>query len=234
MRKVDALRNLQEVDSALDQVRARLARIAAQWGRREALDAAAAARDAAVATLHRRQADQRDLELEIEKLQTKLRADSEKLYGGRVHNPRELQDLSDEVAQDTRQVSEREDRLLEVFEQVEAAQATADQAIAAHAKAEETWKREQAEMAAARRELEAEGNRLTARRNQVVAQADPVSLRLYESLRRSKGGLAVVAIQQRTCQGCRIALPSSEEQKARMGDELVTCSSCGRILYAAG
>ena len=45
MRKVDALRNLQEVDSALDQVRARLARIAAQWGRREALDAVIAARD---------------------------------------------------------------------------------------------------------------------------------------------------------------------------------------------
>ena len=51
--------------------------------------------------------------------------------------PRELDDLSKEVDQDRRQVSEREDRLLEVFEQVEAAQAAADQATAVHAKTEE-------------------------------------------------------------------------------------------------
>ena len=232
MRKVDALRELQEVDSALDQVRARLERIAAQWGKRQAVDAAAMARDAAVATLHHRQADQRDLELEIEKLNGKLKADSDKLYSGRVHNPRELEDLSKEVEQDRRQISEREDRLIEVFEHVEAAQAAADQATAAFTKTEEAWKRAQDEMAVARRELQAEGNRLTARRNQVVAQADAASLRLYESLRRSKGGLAVVAVQQRSCQGCRIALPSSEEQKARTSTDLVTCSSCGRILYA--
>ncbi|HZR98533.1 MAG TPA: C4-type zinc ribbon domain-containing protein [Chloroflexota bacterium] len=232
MRKVDALRDLQEVDSALDQARARLERIAARWGKREALDAAAAARDAAVAELHHRQADQRDLELEIEKLNGKLKANSEKLYGGRVRNPRELEDLSREVEQDRRQISEREDRLIEVFEQVEAAQAAADQATAAFARAEAAWKREQEEMAVARRELQAEGNRLTARRAEIAAQADAASLRLYESLRRSKGGLAVVAVQQRSCQGCRIALPSSEEQKARTSAELVTCSSCGRILYA--
>ncbi|HLH23069.1 MAG TPA: C4-type zinc ribbon domain-containing protein [Chloroflexota bacterium] len=232
MRKVDALRALQEVDSALDQVRARLERIAAQWGKRQAVDAAAAARDAALAELRRRQADQRDLELAIEQLNGKLKTNSDKLYGGRVHNPRELEDLSREVDQDRRQISEREDRLIEVFEQVEAAQAAADRAAAAYAQAEATFKREQEEMAAARRELEAEGHRLTARRNQIAAQADPVSLRLYESLRRSKGGLAVVPVQQRSCQGCRIALPSSEEQKARTSTELVTCSSCGRILYA--
>src|SRR5438128_1840090 len=73
MRKVDALRELQEVDSALDQVRARLARISTQWGKRAALDAALAARDAAVAELRHRQGDQRDLELQIEKLSTKVK-----------------------------------------------------------------------------------------------------------------------------------------------------------------
>src|SRR5215207_9740017 len=126
MRKVDALRELQEVDSALDQARARLERIAAQWGKRQALDAALAARDAAVAELHHRQTDQRDLELAIEQLNGKLKADSDKLYSGRVHNPRELEDLSKEVDQDRRQISEAEDRLIGVFEQVEAAQAAAD------------------------------------------------------------------------------------------------------------
>src|SRR3954462_13249091 len=103
MRKVDALRELQEVDSALDQARARLERIAAQWGKRQALDAAAAAREAAVAELHHRQADKRDLELALEQLRGKFKVNSDKLYGGRVHNPRELEDHSKEVEQDQRE-----------------------------------------------------------------------------------------------------------------------------------
>ena len=232
MRKVDPLRELQAVDTALDQARARLARIKAQFGRREALDAAKAAHDAAQAALRERQSAQLDLELEIEKMRAKVKTDSEKLYSGRIHNPRELQDMTHEVEQDRRLVSDREDRLLAIFEQVEAAEAAARHAEDAYQRAEATWKREQEEMTAQGRQIEAEGTRLTARRAEIAAQADPASLRLYDSLRRSKGGLAVVAVQQRTCQGCRIALPSSEEQKARTSAELVLCNSCGRILYA--
>ncbi len=233
MRKVDQLRELQAIDTALDQARARLARIASQWGRRDALDAAAAARDQAIAVLRQRQGEQLDLELELEKLRNKHKAGSDRLYSGRVHNPRELEDLSREVEQDRRLISDREDRLLELWDRVAEAEAAAREAEAAYRAAEERWQREQAEMAAERRRIEAEGAQLTAQRNRVAAQIDPVTLRLYETLRRSKGGLAVVPIQQRTCQGCRITLPSSEEQKARMSDDLVLCSSCGRILYAA-
>ncbi len=234
MRKVEVLRDLQAVDTALDQARERLHRIAARWGRRDEVDAAAAARDAALAELHRRQADQRDLELEIEKLRAKIKTNNDKMYGGRVHNPRELSDLSHEVEQDQRLVSDREDRLLGVFDEVAAAEAAARAAQAAYDAAEAKWKQEQVQMAADRRAVEAEGAQLTARRQELLPQVDAASLRLYESLRRSRGGLAVVPIVQRTCQGCRIALPSTEEQKARTSDNLVTCSSCGRILYAGG
>ena len=233
MRKVEVLRDLQEVDGALDQARDRLRQIAERYGRREELDALAAARDEARAALRRRHAEQQDLELEIEKLRSKLKADSDKLYSGRIHSPRELGDLSKEVQQDTRQVSAGEDRLLALFDEVEAAEVAARQAEEAYAQAEASWKRQQAEMAAAKRELDAQVAQLSARRGELVPQADPASVRLYEGLRRSRGGLAVARIQQRTCQGCRIALPSSEEQKARTSNDLVTCGSCGRILYAA-
>ena len=225
MRKIEVLRELQAVDTALDQARERLHRIAARWGHREEVDAAAAARDAALAELHHRQADQRDLELEIEKLRAKIKANNDKMYGGRVSNPRELTDLSHEVEQDQRLVSDREDRLLVVFDEVAAAEAAYEQA-------EAQWKEEQARMAADKRALDAEGAQLMARRRELLSQVDAASLRLYDSLRRSRGGLAVVPIVQRTCQGCRIALPSTEEQKARTSNDLVTCSSCGRILSA--
>ena len=233
MRKVDVLLELQKVDTALDQARTRVSQIAQQWGRREELDAATVRRDEAQATLRRWHAEQHDLELEIDKLRTKLKADSDKLYSGRVGNPRELQDLSHEVEQDTRQVSSREDRLLEVFDEVEGAQTAARAAEDTHNTVEAAWQKRHAEFARAKRALDAEIARLSAQRDSIVPQADAASLRLYESLRRSRGGLAVVPVQQRSCMGCRIALPTSEEQRARTSDQLVTCGSCGRILYAA-
>jgi predicted nucleic acid-binding Zn-ribbon protein len=234
MRKVDVLRDLQEVDTALDQARARLARIAEEWGRRARVDAAAAARDEAQGVMRHLHAEQKDLELQVDKLQAKLKADSDKLYSGRVTNPKELEALSHEVEQDRRLVSSLEDRLLALLDDVEAAEAAAAAAEAAHAEIEATWKRQQAELAESRRALEAESTRLNARRTEVAAQSDAASLRTYDGLRRTRGGLAVVPVQQRTCQGCRITLPSSEEQKARLSNDLVTCNSCGRILYAGG
>jgi predicted nucleic acid-binding Zn-ribbon protein len=232
MRKVEVLRDLQAVDTALDQARERMHRIAARWGRREEADAAAAVRERTLAELHHRQGDQHDLELQIEQLRTKIKTNNDKMYGGRVNNPRELSDLSHEVEQDLRLVSDREDRLLAVFDDVAAAETAATTAQATYDEAEARFKSDQVQMATDKRSLDAEIARLTARRQELVALADAASLRLYESLRRTKGGLAVVPITQRTCMGCRIALPSSEEQKARSSEDLVTCSSCGRILFA--
>ena len=44
---------------------------------------------------------------------------------------------------------------------------------------------------------------------------------------------AVARVLQHSCQGCRVTIPTSEEQRARLSSELVFCSSCGRILYVS-
>jgi hypothetical protein len=231
-RKVDVLRDLQEVDSQLDQIRARGQRIAEAWGNRTPLQATKQAREAAQATLRRAQADQRDLDLQLDKLRRKIQEDSDKLYGGRVKNPRELQDLQAEVEQDKRLISTLEDRSLAQMDVVEGAQRTADTAEAAFARAEDDWKRDQLAMRDEHATLKARGAELVARRNALAAQADAAALRTYEALRRSKDGLAVAKISQRSCQACRVGVTTSEEQKARTSSELVLCGSCGRILYA--
>src|SRR5579875_574719 len=225
--KVEVLRELQEVDSALDQIRARGTRIAEAWGNRAPLQAVTQAREAAHAALRQARAAQRDLDLQLEKLRAKVQADSDKLYSGRVRNPRELQDLQAEVEQDQRLISALEDRVLAQMDAVEAAERAAAEADQRYAQAEEAWKREE------HATLRQRGAELLARRQALVQQADPAALQTYEALRRSKGGLAVVRVLQHSCQGCRVGIPTSEEQRARLSSELVFCSSCGRILYAS-
>lgn len=232
-RKVEVLRELQEVDSALDQIRARAARIAEAWGNRAPLETVTRERDAAHATLRQAQAAQRDLDLQLEKLRAKVRADSEKLYSGRVRNPRELQDLQAEVEQDQRLISSLEDRTLAQMDVVEAAQHAAAAADAQYTRAEEAWRRDQLALRDEHATLKQQSAELLASRQALVQQADPAALRTYEALRRSKGGLAVARVFQHSCQGCRVTIPTSEEQRARTSTELVFCSSCGRILYAS-
>ena len=233
-RKVEVLRDLQEVDTALDQIRARAARIAEAWGNRAPLQSVAKGRDEARGALRAAQTEQQDLDLRIEELRTKIKTANDKMYGGKVKNPRELQDLQAEVEQDQRLISGLEDRALAHLDVLEAAQRSTREAEAAYARAEEAWKRDQLAMRDEHGQLKQQGGELTARRSSLTGEADAAALRTYDSLRRSKSGLAVVRISQRSCQGCRVGVPSSEEQRARLSSDLVFCSSCGRILYAGG
>ena len=54
----------------------------------------------------------------------------------------------------------------------------------------------------------------------------------YRSLRKSRKGLAVCAVLNRTCQGCRMAETIKRFLEIRDSeDRIYTCSNCKRILY---
>lgn len=232
VRLIDQLRDLQTTDSALDQRRERLARVRELLADRSAVEQAQAERDAAEVARRRAEGEQLDLELEVANLRAKIAANQKKLYSGKG-SPKELQSLQAEIEQDERLVSDREDRLLAAYDATAAATAARD---AAQQRLEEVTRRWQAEHDALEQEaaaLTTELARLTAERQARAAALDPQALRTYEHLRRTKGGLAVAAIRQRACQGCRVTLPANVELRARAGRELVTCQNCGRILYVA-
>jgi predicted nucleic acid-binding Zn-ribbon protein len=232
VRKVQVLAQLQQIDSSLDRARERLAAVEALLEDRSALTDVEAEHQATQAELHRVSGEQHDLELELADLRAKLEAVDGKLYGGTVRNPKELQDLSNDATQYRGLISTREDRLLELFDTVEAvtqrasdAAARWQQAQARHSESQQSLRAEQAEL---RRRIGELDQQQAARR----AESDPSSLRSYDGLRLTRGGLAVAEVAQRTCQGCRVSLPASLEQRAKTSDDLVICQSCGRILHA--
>ncbi|MGH2519901.1 MAG: C4-type zinc ribbon domain-containing protein, partial [Chloroflexota bacterium] len=53
----------------------------------------------------------------------------------------------------------------------------------------------------------------------------------YERLKPRKGNRAVALVEHNLCQGCGVALPSSEVQHARGAEPPSLCSNCGRMLY---
>ena len=58
-------------------------------------------------------------------------------------------------------------------------------------------------------------------------------LRQYEQVRRARRGLGLVEIQAgQTCGGCNVKLPIHVVQKAKRGNSVTRCPSCGRILWS--
>lgn len=232
MRKVQVLAELQRVDSALDRARERLAAVEAELADRSALAAVEVEHEAAQKDLQLKSAEQRDLELEVEDLRQKLATLEKKLYSGTVQNPKELNDMANEARQYRNLISGREDRLIPLYDVVEAAQSVADAATSRLAEARSAHRESQARLAAERESLRAAIAEQERQRALLEKESDAQSLRVYESLRRTRGGLAVAEVAQRTCQGCRVTLPVSEEIRARSSEDLVMCQSCGRILHA--
>ena len=174
---------------------------------------------------------QREREHEVDALRAKLKQVEEKLYGGKVKSPRELEDLQAEAKLLHAQARREEDVVLDIMQEVERALSDAEALQKDLARIEAERRQERQELEAERRQLLADIERLRQEREDLAGTLGPEVNRLYDSLRASKGGQAVARVEQGMCQGCRIHLPLSELQRVRAGQELVRCGSCGRVLY---
>ncbi len=234
MKTVELLRGLQAVDSALDAAHVRLQQIASELADRSEFAAATRARRARADELRAIEAEQRDLELEMESLRQHLETTNQKLYGGRVGDAKELTNLTREAQQVRGQIAARDEQQFVLLERVEQAQ-TADVDAERHLVEVRNRRRtDEAALKAEREGLQESIATAEAEQANLRAHVDAAALRTYDNLRRTKSGLAVVDLRQRTCQACRVSLPIHFEQRARQGDVLVLCQSCGRILSPTG
>lgn len=79
--------------------------------------------------------------------------------------------------------------------------------------------------------INGEGKSLKEQRDTLAGEADPELLQIYDRLLRNKRDRVVVAIENRTCSGCHIALTAQHENLVRKGSNLVFCEHCSRIHY---
>ena len=179
------------------------------------------------------QTRQRDLELEIESLSGKIARSEERLYGGKVKNPKELSDLQAEVVSLKRRRQKLEDTLLEAMINREEAVAARDEAAGHLESVESTRSTEQADLKAERERLQQRIGQIEEKRASVAPRIDSRTLRDYERVREQKGGQAVAQIRSDACSACGVTVPPSVEWKLRQG-ELAHCDTCGRILVLAG
>jgi uncharacterized protein len=172
----------------------------------------------------------RESDHEREDHRTKLRSRERELMSGRVRNPTDLMQMSEEVQHMKARFAEEEEAELQLMEDAE----TADEALReASASLEDVRKRSSEEEPGLREELAAWRVELTeveADRDRVWEQVPPAYQSAYKRLRVRP---TVAPVLNNQCTACHVTVTSSGMQLLRKGDELVQCENCGRILVLA-
>jgi predicted nucleic acid-binding Zn-ribbon protein len=170
---------------------------------------------------------QRDLEVEAKKSQIEKYANQQL----QTRKNEEYKALAHEIEMAKEAIFKIEDAEIVLMEQAEAAQKEvvrangeaneakklADSQIAELGQREENFKKELAALQSGRAEL--------------ASAVDESARNRYDRILKSKGDNAVVGIDHGVCGGCHMKLQQQLIVSCQAQKEIVTCSSCGRILY---
>jgi predicted nucleic acid-binding Zn-ribbon protein len=232
MSQTKVLYRLQKLDLEMDKRRSRVREITAVLEGNKALIDARATAESLQTELHPLQTHATDLNLEIQSVTDQSRQLSERLYSGEVQNPKELQEIEVKIAELKRRDADLQNSMLETMMRVEELQATLGEATTRVSEIEAEWSSSQSQLLEEQTRLKREYKKLKAQREELVQPIDPADLELYQSLRATKQGHAVAALNGEDCSYCRVEQTSNLVVKIRRGDEIVFCLSCGRILVS--
>lgn len=173
---------------------------------------------------------QRKLEGELGRLDDKVKGEEGKLYEGKIQNPKELVSLQDEIKMLQRERDELETACLEALEQAEGLARELGTVSERERKVARATEKAQKAYDGALAGLERELASLRAKRDQIVADIRPDVHKLYERLRKERGGLAVTTVKNGVCQGCGLEISTEEEDLMYKEDRTWRCEHCKRIL----
>ncbi len=221
---------LQTLDLNLVKRRRRLKEIAALLGDHQQITEKRESLNAAETALRPVQTRSRDLDLEIKGLVQKAKTASDLLYSGKVRNPKELEDLQEEIAGLQKRQKQLEDSLIEVYLDIEERQ-TGIKSLQADLEALlQTEGTEHQKLHREAQKLQEELQDLEQTRQTAVQKIDPTALKKYDSMWVAKKGTPVSRLEGESCKLCGVEQTTIIVQKVHRGQELIFCHVCGRIL----
>jgi uncharacterized protein len=230
VKQTTALYHLQQLDDKLAAINKRLSEIANLLDQNTAVRAARSSLEQAEQDYHQWQSKQKSLELERAQLKGESDQVENRLYSGNIHNPRELTDLQDKMAELRRRHADLEEPLLEAMlaleegeEAVQAAKDTLEQVLAEQAETLGALRDEQSQLTSQHDALETDIEKARAAIN-------APHLLLYDELLIRLRGKAVTQVNGDECGVCGVQLTSQWAQKVKRG-EVLTCPTCERILH---
>jgi predicted nucleic acid-binding Zn-ribbon protein len=185
-----------------------------------------------LAELQELQGHLREMEAEVADLEAGITASRQRLMD--INKELELKAMLKEIAFREDQRDQKETRVLELLEQVEAQ----NQVIAGK---EDILRELQAEydhrakeVAAEMKQREQQRALLEGKRVSLREGLPAVLLKRYEFIRQRRNGSAIAEVQEGVCLGCHMNILPQQFIDLMKGEEILQCPHCLRILYWLG
>ncbi len=232
MADIAKMYELQKIDGTWERVRRRLGQIKTARVESEELQTARQQVTTTEADLQRLHAEQKNADLEVESLVERIATTEQRLMGGQVRNPKELEALQASLDGLQRQRTALESQGVEMLLKIEELTAQLTQEQAALKALEGKWTSGQSTLIEEETKLKRAYMQLKKQRESTAATLGETLMKRYETLRQRKGGVAVAPVQNATCGACHVQVPTGVVSAARSQEnDNIVCPSCGRILY---
>jgi uncharacterized protein len=221
---------VQDRDHRLSQLKAESARIPALIVAAEQRVMTEAARlESAKTELKHIEAERKKLEIDADAKRAQIT--KYRMQLNLIKSNTEYQALLKEISKSEGDIHQIEDVELDIMERLERLQPALKEEQALLKDVTTKGEVEKADLQKRAKLIEGELAQLRTERENLVVAIDPDVLSRYERLLRSKGDLAIVPIKHGNCGGCHLNIPPQVVHDTKNGNELTSCSYCGRILY---
>jgi predicted nucleic acid-binding Zn-ribbon protein len=153
------------------------------------------------------------------------------LYGGKIQNPKELQEIQNEVVSLKRLLTNLDDTQLDTMMEVEEAEAFLRKAKEELIESQKFQIERNAVLDGEKTKLLSEIDRLESERKATIPTILASDLGMYDQLRKSRNGVAVAKINSRACTACGSTLTAAIVQASQSTGQIIRCPNCGRFLY---
>ena len=175
------------------------------------------------------QKERRELDGEIQSIQTKISRHKDQLY--QVKTNEQFKAMKHEIEVEEENIRRIEDQILDKMMEAEQLEKLVKDAAS-------RLDGEKARVAAAIQQLESERQADIQERDEIQSRRQELShalsdavRELYERVRSARRGVAVAEVRDGCCTRCNVRLRPQAYNDVRMSESLVTCESCSRILY---
>lgn len=223
------LLSLQEADREIGRLTAEIAALPKRVAVIEQKLAATRAQiEKAKAAISAGQAERRRLESAIEDQRQKISKYREQSLAVKTND--QYKALMHEISFAEQEIARFEDKILELMVSAENEEKTQKRAEAELKDEMAEIEKEKAEARALTAKDEAQLAEWNGRRDQFRAGISPDSLAYYDRVARLRGeGLA--AVRDQKCIACNVMLRPQTYNEVRTNEQIIACSSCGRIYY---
>lgn len=227
---IEKLLLLQDRDRKIRRVEAELARIEPERQTFKTKASSAQVQlDSAKVRAKQIESDRKRLELDVEAKKTMIEKYANQQLQTRKNE--EYKALAHEIDTCKAEIAKIEDHEIELMEQSERAQKDLVRLSKEAEGAKKLTEEQVTQLGAREVNLKKELAELKSNREEMAAAVDAGVRARYERLAKSKGEHVLVGVNHGVCGGCHMKLPPQTLVACQSDQDVVTCNSCGRILY---